>query len=188
VRQIKEAVQARMAKTEEGGQIDRGIELVDVGIAKIDFVDKVRDAAFQRLIAFMDSVAQENEAEGERAKTEILNEANAKVEQIEGEGKGEANRIRGEAEAQIIRMYADAIKQTGDFYDFIRTLEAYKKAVGGNTRLILTTDSELFRMLKTVPPAGPLPPDVGHAEEPSAETETPKTPPETPAPGETSSQ
>ena len=84
---------------------------------------------------------------------EIVNKANARVQQIEGEGKGESNKIRGEAEAQVIQMYADAIRQTGDFYDFVRTLEAYKAAMGTNTRLILTTDSDLYQLLKRVPPA-----------------------------------
>ena len=157
VQQIKEAVQERLAKTEEGDQIGRGIELVDAGIAKIDFVDAVRDAAFERLIAFMESIAAKNEAEGERAKMEIVNKANAEVQQIEGEGKGESNKIRGETEAQIIQMYADTIRKTGEFYNFVRTLEAYQAAMGTNTRLILTTDSEMFKLLKTIPAAA-LPP------------------------------
>jgi membrane protease subunit HflC len=169
VQQIKDSVQERLAKTEEGDQIGRGIELVDVGIAKIDFVDAVRDAAFQRLIAFMESIAQKNEADGERAKMEIVNQANAKVQQIEGEGTGESNKIRGEVDAQIIQMYAEAIRQTGEFYNFVRTLEAYQEAMGTNTRLILTTDSDLFRLLKTVPPAaassGKSPPSTPPAEE-----------------------
>ena len=159
VQKTKRAVQERLVKTDEGDEIGRGIELVDVGIAKIDFVDAVREAAFLRLIAFMESIAQENEAEGERAKMEIVNQANAEVQQIEGEGKGESNKIRGEVEAEVIQMYADAIKETGEFYNFVRTLEAYKEAIGSNTRLILTTDSDMFKLLKSVPPVAPPPPD-----------------------------
>jgi len=170
VQLIKKAVQEKLAEPEEGEEIgERGIELVDVGIAKIDFVDTVRDAAFERLIAFMESIAQKNEAEGQRAKQEILNQTSAQVQQIEGEGKGEANRIRGEVDARIIQMYADAIKQTGEFYNFVRTLEAYKKAMGSGTRLILTTDSEMFKLLKAVPPALPLPPDEVPAEDAATE-------------------
>ena len=170
VERIREAVQEALAKPEEGEEIgERGIELVDVGIAKIDFVDTVRDAAFQRLIAFMESIAQKNEAEGEQAKKEILNQTNADVQKIEGEGKGEANRIRGEVDATIIQKYADVIKETGEFYNFIRTLEAYQKALGTNTRLVLTTDSEMFRLLKMLPPAPSLPPDEVPTEESSTE-------------------
>jgi len=172
VRLIKEAVQDKLAKPEEGEEIgQRGIELVDVGIAKIDFVDTVRDAAFERLIAFMESIAQKNEAEGEQAKQEILNQTDADVQKIEGEGKGEANRIRGEVDATIIQMYADAIKKTGEFYNFVRTLEAYKVAVGSNTRLILTTDSDMFKLLKTMPPVSPLPSDEASTRESSTKSE-----------------
>lgn len=153
----------------EGG---RGIELIDVGIAKIDFAATVRDAAFERLIADMESIAEEYRSQGERVKAEILAQTQAEVDKIEGEGKGEANKIRGEVEAEIIKKYAEAIKETGEFYDFIRTLEAYQKAMGANTRLVLTTDSEMFRLLKMIPPAPPLPPDqASGAETPSKDVD-----------------
>ena len=170
VEKIKEAVQRRLAATEEGDQIGRGIELVDVGIAKIDFVDAVREAAFERLIAFMQSIAARYTNEGQRRKQEILNKTDFEVQKIEGEGKGKSNKIRGDVEAEIIQKYAEAIKETGEFYNFIRTLEAYKKAVGNNTRLVLTTDSEMFKLLKAIPPAPALPPEAIPAEEASTET------------------
>jgi len=170
VEKIKEAVQRRLAATEEGDQIGRGIELVDVGIAKIDFVDAVREAAFERLIAFMQSIAARYTNEGQRRKQEILNKTDFEVQKIEGEGKGKSNKIRGDVEAEIIQKYAEAIKETGEFYNFIRTLEAYKKAVGSNTRLVLTTDSEMFKLLKAIPPAPALPPEAIPAEEASTET------------------
>jgi len=175
VERIKEAVQEKLAKPEEGEEIgERGIELVDVGIAKIDFVDAVREAAFERLIAFMESIAQKNEAEGEQARKEILNQTDADVQKIEGEGKGEANEIRGKVDAQIIQMYAEAIKETGEFYNFVRTLEAYKLALGSNTRLVLTTDSEMFKLLKAVPPAPDMPPEPVPPEKPEPEPATPE--------------
>ena len=170
VEKIKGAVQRRLAATEEGDQIGRGIELVDVGIAKIDFVDAVREAAFERLIAFMQSIAARYTNEGQRRKQEILNKTDFEVQKIEGEGKGKSNKIRGDVEAEIIQKYAEAIKETGEFYNFIRTLEAYKKAVGSNTRLVLTTDSEMFKLLKAIPPAPALPPEAIPAEEASTET------------------
>jgi len=177
VQRIKAAVQEKLAKLEEGETIgERGIELVDVGIAKIDFVDTVRDAAFMRLIAFMESIAQKNEAEGEQAKKEILNQAGADVQKIEGEGTGEANRKRGEVDAKIIKMYAEAIKETGEFYNFVRTLEAYKEALGSGTRLILTTDSQMFRLLKTMPPPPEPSPEETPVAPPSRADEVPATP------------
>ncbi len=77
------------------------------------------------------------------------------MQKIEGEGKQEANILKGKADADIIDSYAKAIRETGDFYTFIRTLEAYKEALKGETRLILTTDSTLLRMIKKLEPAKP---------------------------------
>jgi len=147
VAKIKEVVQQRL-RTEQGVQGGRGIEVVDVGIARIDFVPLVQEAAFQRLIAFMESIASFYTNEGERRKQEILNRTEAEVQKILGEGKEQANTIRGEVEAEIIDSYAKAITETGEFYNFVRTLEVYQKALQGNTRLILTTDSGLLQLLK----------------------------------------
>jgi membrane protease subunit HflC len=126
----------------------RGIELVDLGIAKVDFVPTVRQAAFERQIALMQSIASLYINEGERAKQEILNRTSAEVQRLEGEGQQKATEIKGEVDAEIIRSYAQAINEAGEFYTFVRTLEAFKKALGGDTRMIFTTDSEFFRLLK----------------------------------------
>ena len=134
--------------------IDRGIELVDVGVSNIGFAPSVRLAAFARLKAFMEAIAARYENEGQRRKQEIINETNAEVEKILGEGEEQSKRLRGEVEAEIIESYATAIKATGDFYNFQRTLDVYEAALDGDTRLILTTDSDLFRMLKGISDVG----------------------------------
>lgn len=155
VEEIRKNVQRRLAeagkdKDQLGG---RGVELVDVGISRIDFVPMVREAAFDRLIAFMESIASFHLNEGQRRKQEILNRTEAEVQRILGEGREQANRLRGEAEAEIIENYAKAIEETGEFYNFIRTLEAYGEALGGQTRLILSTDSQMLKLLDELPPA-----------------------------------
>ena len=71
----------------EGQNESRGIEIVDVGLSRIEFVESVRRAAFQRLIKFMDSIAAYYTNDGERQKQEILNRTLAEVQRIEGEGK-----------------------------------------------------------------------------------------------------
>ena len=84
-------------------------------------------------------------------KQQILNRTDAQVQEMLGEGRREATTLRGDADAAIIRDYAEVINETGEFYNFIRTLEAYQTALGKNTRLILTTDSELLRLLRENP-------------------------------------
>jgi len=151
--EIRRHVEAQLLNgeaDENSRAIDRGIELVDVGISNIGFVQSVRAEAFERLKAFMDAIAARYHNEGEQKKQEIINQTNAEVEKILGEGEEQSKRLRGEVEAEIIESYATAIRETGDFYNFQRTLEVYEAALGKGTRLILTTDSDLFRMLKEV--------------------------------------
>ena len=157
--QIKQDAQHALAQdgSKEGQTLGRGIELVDVGLSRIEFVPQVREAAFERAVSLMEAIATKTTSEGEQRKKEIINKTGAEVQKIEGEGKQEANILKGKADADIIDSYAKAIRETGEFYTFIRTLEAYKEALKGDTRLILTTDSSLLRMIKKLEPAKPEP-------------------------------
>ena len=154
LQKIRDRVQLELMSGEGAaeGSLNRGIEVVDVGVSSISFTDSVRRAAFDRLIAFMESVAARHENAGKQKKQEILNETTARAEKILGEGQEQSSRIRGEVEAEIIEAYATAIQATGEFYNFQRTLEVYEKSLGKGTRMVLTTDSDLFRMLKEVTP------------------------------------
>jgi membrane protease subunit HflC len=152
---IKQDAQRALAQdgSKEGQTLGRGIELVDVGLSRIEFVPQVREAAFERAVSLMEAIATKTTSEGDQRKKEIINKTQAEVQKIEGEGKQEANVLRGKADADIIDSYAKAIGETGEFYTFIRTLEAYKEALKGDTRLILTTESSLLRLIKKLDPA-----------------------------------
>jgi modulator of FtsH protease HflC len=153
--QIEQAAQRALAEggTSSGQLKGRGIELVDVGFSWIEFVPEVREAAFDRAISLMQAIAVKTISEGEQRKKEIINKTQAEVQKIEGEGKQEASILKGRVDAEIIDAYAKAIRQAGEFYNFSRTLEVYKEALKGDTRLILTTDSELLRLIKTLEPS-----------------------------------
>jgi len=146
---------AQRALAEDGQKVGtqkgkgRGIELVDVGLSRIEFVLQVREAAFDRAVSLMEAIAAKTIAEGDQRKNEIVNKAHAEAQKIEGQGKQEANILTGRVDAEIIDAYAKAIREAGEFYNFSRTLEVYKEALKGETRLILTTDSDLLRLLKT---------------------------------------
>ena len=126
----------------------RGIELIDVGISHIDFVDSVRMKTFERWKAERDAISTRNITEGEQLKQEILNMTNSEVEKIKGEGQRQASQTRGKADAEVIKLYADAISATGEFYTFVRTLEAYEKALSSNAQLVLTTDNDFLKQLQ----------------------------------------
>lgn len=159
--EIRDHIKAQLigAGQDDQQETNRGIELVDVGVSNIGFVQSVRLAAFDRLKAFMDAIAARYHNEGEQRKQEIINEAKAEAEKIVGEGEEQSKRLRGEVEAEIIELYAKAIRATGDFYNFQRTLQVYENSLGDNTKLILTTDSDLFRMLKQIGEAAAPPAD-----------------------------
>ncbi|QEG38759.1 protease modulator HflC [Roseimaritima ulvae] len=152
IAEIKAKAQERLSQQVGADSGGRGIELLDVGISQIDFVESVRIKTFDRWIAERDSVSARNTNEGERLKQGIINEAKAEVERIEGEGQQKASEIKGAADAKVITRYAEAINTVGDFYTFQRTLEAYEKAIGQDSRMILTTDSQLLQLLKELPP------------------------------------
>jgi membrane protease subunit HflC len=155
--QIKQDAQHALAEdgNREGQSRGRGIELVDVGLSRIEFVPQVREAAFDRAVSLMEAIATKTISEGEQRKKEIINKTGAEVQKIEGEGKQESNVIKGKADAEIIDSYARAIRETGEFYNFLRTLEVYKESLKGETRLILTTDSALLKLIKTLEPLKP---------------------------------
>lgn len=150
LKEINDDARARMTAstdTDEALQA-RGIELVDLGISHIDFVDSVRMKTFERWKAERDAISTRNITEGEQLKQEILNSTNSEVERIQGEGQRTASETRGQADAVVIKRYADGIAATGEFYSFVRTLEAYEKALSNQTQLILTTDNDFLKQLK----------------------------------------
>src|SRR3954453_8205736 len=175
--QIKQDSQRALAEdgNREGQSRGRGIELVDVGLSRIEFVPQVREAAFDRAVSLMEAIATKTISEGEQRKKEIINKTGAEVQKIEGEGKQEANVLKGKADAEIIDSYAKAIRETGEFYNFIRTLEVYKEALKGETRLILTTDSALLKLIKNLEPLKPEAKPSPVASSPAPETRPPAT-------------
>ena len=154
--QIKQTAQHALAGDGQGQ--GRGIELVDVGLSRIEFVPQVREAAFDRAVSLMEAIATKTISEGEQRKKEIINKTQAEVQKIEGQGKQEASILKGRVDAEIIDAYAKAIREAGEFYNFTRTLEVYKESLKGGTRLILTTDSDLLRLVKALEPAKTTPP------------------------------
>jgi membrane protease subunit HflC len=148
IKRIKEEARTRISS---GQEESRGIEIVDIGLSRVDFVDTVRRAAFERLRKFMESIAAYYTNDGERKKQEIINRTMAEVSRIQGEGQQRSNETRGKVDAEIIRKFAAAINETGDFYIFLRQLEAARTALSSDTRLVLTTDSPLLQILKSVP-------------------------------------
>jgi membrane protease subunit HflC len=149
LQRIKEEATRRLASKTDGDEAGgRGIELLDVGISRIAFVSSVRQKTFERWIAERSAISARNINEGSRLKAKIVNESKAEVARIEGQGQQQASELKGKADAAVIKLYADAMQQTGDFYSFVRTLQAYEESIGPDTQLILSTDSPFFQLFK----------------------------------------
>ncbi len=125
-----------------------GIELVDVRIKRLNYVQSVREKVYARMISERKRIAAQFRSEGEGESAEILGNMEKKLRQIRSTAYRRAQEIRGKADAEATQIYGTAYNKDPEFYAFSRTLEAYKEGQNKNSVLILTTDSDYYRYLK----------------------------------------
>ena len=125
-----------------------GIDLVDVKIKRIDYVEEVRKSVYGRMIAERKQIAEKFRSEGKGEAQKILGDKELDLQRIKSEAYRKAQQIKGKADAESTRLYADAFGADPDFYSFTKTLEIYADALGKDSSLVLTTDSEMFKYLK----------------------------------------
>lgn len=125
-----------------------GIELVDVRLKRINYIDSVRVQVESRMISERQSIAARFRSEGEGRSQEILGDMEKQLRSIRSEAERKAAEIRGKADAEATRIYGEAYGADPEFYAFLRTLETYH-ALGGNTTLVLGADAEFFRYLES---------------------------------------
>lgn len=126
-----------------------GIELVDLRIKRIDYTEEVESDVFNRMISEQQRIAERYRAQGQGKKAEIAGLTTQEQQQIESESYRRAQEILGEADAQSTRIYAQAYNRDPELYRFLKTLESYRKILGADDTLILSTDSELLRFLES---------------------------------------
>jgi membrane protease subunit HflC len=127
-----------------------GIELVDVRIKRINYVESVRNKVYERMISERKRVAAEYRSEGEGKKAEILGTMEKELKKIRSGAYRKAQEVRGEADAEATQIYGVAYNRDADFYTFYKTLETYKAASNNNAYIILSTDSDYYRYLKKI--------------------------------------
>ncbi len=132
----------------EGLEESFGIELLDVRIKRVNYVLAVKRSIYDRMNSERDRISSRLLSEAEAEQSIILGNMENELAAIEGEAKRQDSEIRGEADAEAIKIYADAIRQAPEFYEFLRTLQAYEKVFDANTTVILSTDSQLLKLLK----------------------------------------
>ncbi len=127
---------------------DLGIEIIDVQLRRIAYEAGVERKVYERMISERESIAEKIRSKGKAEKAKIKGNINKRLQKIESAAYSTAEKIKGRAEAKAIRIYAGAMNADPEFYKFIRTLEAYKKAIPGETNLILSTENKFLELLR----------------------------------------
>ncbi|MFY0522050.1 protease modulator HflC [Archangium gephyra] len=126
-----------------------GVELVDVQIRRINYVDEVQVKVFERMISERRRIAERSRSEGMGRAAEIRGERERQLKEIRSEAYRKAQDVTGQGDAQATKIYAEAFGRDPEFFQFLRTLEAYPQAVDGSTAMFLGTDSEFYRYLRS---------------------------------------
>jgi membrane protease subunit HflC len=125
-----------------------GIEVVDVDVRKLYLPEQNKQSVFERMKAERGRMAAQFRSEGERDAQALIAQADAEQIRLMAEAYEQGERTRAEGEAEAIRVYAEAFEHAPDFYRFLRTLEAYRKFLDDTTTLFLPADAEVFGLLQ----------------------------------------
>jgi membrane protease subunit HflC len=124
-----------------------GIEVLDFDVRRLSFPDQNRRSVFERMRAERERIARGYRSEGEEEARKIRAQADREESQILAEAYQQSEILRGEGEAEATRIFGAAIAKDPEFYEFTRTLEAYRKFLDDQTTFVLPSDSELMRPL-----------------------------------------
>jgi membrane protease subunit HflC len=124
-----------------------GFTVTDVRLKQLTFPQANLTSVFQRMRAEREAIARQFRSEGTEQAAGIRAAADTEKAQILADANEEAADTRGEADAKAIAIYAEAFGKDLEFYQFLRTLEAYETFINENTTLILPSDSELLQYL-----------------------------------------
>lgn len=147
----REEITREILQTSRGRVSDLGIELIDLRLKRINYVQEVQKDVFDRMIAERQRVAQRYRSEGQGEAARIKGERERDLAKIQSEAYRTAQGIRGEADAKATEIYAKAYGRDVTFYTFMKSLQTYEQSLDSKSALILTTDSDLLRYLKNTP-------------------------------------
>jgi membrane protease subunit HflC len=125
-----------------------GIRVEDILFKQLNYTREIESNVYAQMNAELQKISAGFRSHGRKNAQQKLGEMERELARIESAAMEQSRRIRGRAEAQAIAIYADAYNRDPDFYRFLRTLEAYQKVLGANSSLVISTESELFDLLK----------------------------------------
>ncbi|MBU6302238.1 MAG: protease modulator HflC [Verrucomicrobia bacterium] len=133
-----------------------GIELLDVQLKRVNYQPEVETTIYSRMVSERARIAERFRSEGDGEADRILGEKDRELKDIESTAYKEVETIKGKADADAARIYAEAYSSAPDaaeFYEFLQTMEVYRSLNGQDTTLVLSTDSDVFQFLKSMEPA-----------------------------------
>lgn len=136
--------------------VNFGIELVDVQIKRLDYVEQVRKSVYSRMIAERNQMAQKFRSEGEGEARIIEGDSEKELKRITSEAYKVAQEIMGKADAQATEIYAQAYAKDPEFYMFVKSMGVYEKTLDKETSLLLSTDSDFLKFFKSYREGGVL--------------------------------
>lgn len=125
-----------------------GIELIDVQLRRISYEKSVEKKVYERMISERQRVAQKIRSIGKGEKAKIEGRLTKDLNKIESEAYRKAELVRGKAQAQATAIYAKSLKQDPKFYEFIKSMESYKKAIKNDSKFILSSDNEFLKFFR----------------------------------------
>ncbi|WP_442508418.1 protease modulator HflC [Novipirellula sp. SH528] len=151
----REKIEDEIFNEAAGKLVDFGIELLDVQFKRINYNESVQQRIYDRMISERQQIAERFRSEGEGEAAKIIGKKERDLLKIESEAYKRVQEIQGEADAKASEIYASAYNQSEEsvsFYEFIKTMETYQEMLGGDSTLIMTTGSDIFKFLKHVDP------------------------------------
>jgi len=128
---------------------DYGIEVVDVQIQRVNYIDSVQAKVFERMISERKRIADRYRSEGQGKSAEIRGKKERELKVIESEAYRKTQEIAGRGDAEATAIYADAYQRNRELYEFSKSMETYRKGIDKDSWLVLSTNARLFRYLQS---------------------------------------
>ncbi|NOZ09256.1 MAG: protease modulator HflC [FCB group bacterium] len=129
-------------------ELDMGITVIDIQLKRINYNKQVQQKLFNRMISEQSRIAEKYRAQGQGKKQEILGMQIQRKKEIMSDAYVKSQQIKGDADAEALKIYAETYGQDVDFYNFLKALETYENTLDPSTRLILSTDNRYLKYLE----------------------------------------
>ena len=147
ITETREAIMEKVTQNSDHATDQYGIKVIDVRIKRVDLPKENEQSIYARMEAERNRQANKFRSEGDEEAQKIRASTEKDKTIILAVAYKESQEIRGLGEAQALEIYAKTFNKDVDFYEFLRTLETYKKVIDDKTTLVLPADSKLFKML-----------------------------------------